>query len=97
MSTGGAVVIIGGLGLAVFLYLRSQQAQAAAIAAAQAAPGPGVLTKLGNTAKELGGPLATTATGPVRGILGGISSVFGGGGGPPVTSTIDKFLHRKAA
>jgi len=53
VSTGGAIVAIGGLGLAVFLYMRSQAQQAAALAAAQNAPGPGLATKLENTVKKI--------------------------------------------
>lgn len=41
MSTGTAIVLVGGIGVAAFLYFRSQQQQAAAvqIAAQQAAAG----------------------------------------------------------
>lgn len=38
MSTTGTILIVGGVGVAVFLYMRSQQQQQAAVAAAAMAP-----------------------------------------------------------
>ncbi len=41
MNTTGTILLVGGVGLAVFLYMRSQQAQQVAVAAAAAAPAMG--------------------------------------------------------
>ena len=41
MNTTGTILLVGGVGLAVFLYMRSQQQQQIAVAAAAAAPAPG--------------------------------------------------------
>ncbi len=53
MSTGTAIVIVAGIGGALFLYFRSQQQQQAAIAAANAAQGAGQGGGIGGLANRL--------------------------------------------
>ncbi len=55
MTTTGTVLLVGGVGVAVFLYMRSQQQQTAAVVAAAVAPGMGAGGVAGAPAASGGG------------------------------------------